>query len=136
MKNLLRHLAMFFITIHAATAVEVQKVTPIEAAQRVKSGKAVLVDVREAAEWSETGVAAPATLLPKSDLDGERRLWKKFLAQASGKEIILYCRSGKRAGVVAETLAKEGHSVANAGGMNDWRAAGLPTRKADEPATK
>ena len=45
----------------AATSV----VAPTEAAKRVADGKAVLIDVREPAEWAETGVAAPAALLPR-----------------------------------------------------------------------
>ena len=40
-----------------------QKITPADAAKLVAAGKAVLVDVREPAEWAETGVATPAVLL-------------------------------------------------------------------------
>jgi len=69
-----------------------------------------------------------AVLLPKSDFDGEQKLWKDFLAKSADKQLILYCRSGKRAGVVAEALAQQGHPVANAGGFKDWQAAGLPVR--------
>ena len=107
----------------------VNPIAPAAAAQLVASGKAVLVDVREPAEWLESGVAAPAVLLPKSEFDGGRvGEWKDFLAQVGDKEIILYCRSGKRAGIVGETLAKEGHKVANAGGFKDWQDAGLPVK--------
>ena len=115
------------------SAAEIPKITPKNAAQLVAEGIAVLVDVREPAEWSETGVAASAVLLPKSDFDGAQKLWKEFLAQNHGKEVILYCRSGKRAGVVGNALAAQGVKVANAGGFADWEAAGLPTRKV-EPA--
>jgi rhodanese-related sulfurtransferase len=115
---------------------DVPKITPAEAAQLVADGKAVLVDVREPAEWLETGVAKPAVLLAKSDFDGAMAdNWKDFLAQSGDKEIILYCRSGKRAGIVGEALAKSGHKVTNAGGFKDWQAAGLPVRSA-EPGKK
>ena len=93
-------------------------------------GKAPAVDVREPAEWAEAGVAAPAVLLPKSDFDGARKLWAPFLEKNAGKQIILYCRSGRRADTVAQALAAEGRSAANAGGLKDWQAAGLPTRPA------
>ena len=107
----------------------VEHITPAQAAQLVADGKAVLVDVREPAEWLESGVAAPAVLLPKSEFDGGRvGEWKDFLAKVGDKEIITYCRSGKRSGLVAEALEKEGHKVANAGGFKDWQAAGLPTK--------
>ena len=114
-----------------ALAAEVSKITPKEADKLVADGKAVLVDVREPAEWAETGVAEKAVLLPKSDFDGAQKLWKDFLAKNGDKEVILYCRSGKRAGVIGATLAAKGIKVANAGGFSDWEAAGLPTRKVD-----
>lgn len=114
---------------------DVAKISPADAAQLVADGKAVLVDVREPAEWLETGVAAPAVLLPKSEFDdGLAGAWKDFLAKAGDKEIITYCRSGKRADVVAAALAKDGHKVANAGGFKDWQAAGLPVRPANPGA--
>jgi len=92
----------------------------------------VLVDCREASEWADTGVAATATLLPKSDFDGDKKLWKEFLAKNKGKQVILYCRGGSRAGAVAAALNEQGVTASNAGGFKDWTAAGLPTRKADE----
>lgn len=99
-----------------------------EAATRVAAGQAVLIDVRESDEWRESGVAAPAVLLPLSDLRGERTEWKAFLAAHQGKELILYCRSGHRAGIAADILKKEGFKTANAGAFKDWTAAGLPVR--------
>ncbi len=121
----------FAMLFSSALAKDIPKVTPQSAAQLVADGKAVLVDVREPAEWAETGVAAPAVLLPKSDFDGAQKLWKEFLAQTTGKEVILYCRSGKRAGMVGAALAAQGVNVANAGGFSDWESAGLPTRKVE-----
>ena len=115
-------------TMHAA---EVAKITPKAADKLVAEGKAVVVDIREPAEWAETGVVANAVLLPKSDFDGAQKQWKEFLAKNSDKEVILYCRSGKRAGVVGEALAAKGIKVANAGGFSDWQSAGLPTRKVE-----
>ena len=115
-------------TMHAA---EVAKITPKAADKLVAEGKAVLVDIREPVEWAETGVAASAVLLPKSDFDGAQKQWKEFLAKNSDKEVILYCRSGKRASVVGEALAAKGIKVANAGGFSDWQSAGLPTPKGE-----
>jgi len=115
--------------IAAAAAAEVSKISPAEAARLVAQGTAVLVDVREPAEWAETGVVTGAALLPKSDFDGDRKLWQDFLAQAGDKQLILYCRSGKRSGTVAAALAQQGRKVANAGGFKDWQDAGQPVRK-------
>lgn len=115
-------------------AADASVVAPAEAARRVADGKAVLVDVREPAEWAETGVAAPAALLPLSDLTGDRKQWREFLEIHRDQELILYCRSGHRAGRAAAILAGEGFKAANAGGFADWQSANLPVRKSDQPA--
>ena len=127
-------LTALLATATIAIAADVAKITPKSAAKLVADGKAVLVDVREPSEWAETGVAAPAVLLAKSDFDGAQKDWKPFLEQNAGKDIILYCRSGNRSGKVAAVLAEKGLKVANAGGLKDWQAAGLPTRPV--PAAK
>lgn len=129
--SLLTMLSLFTVRVTAA----VPAITPADAAKLVADGKAVLVDVREPSEWAESGVAAPAALLPKSEFDaGLIGEWKDFLAKAGDRQIILYCRSGKRSAAVAEALAAKGHQVANVGGFKDWQAAGLPVRKSTEPA--
>jgi rhodanese-related sulfurtransferase len=128
-----RFLAALLMTTAAFAAENTApKISPAEAAKLVDTGKAVLVDCREPAEWAESGVAKQAVLLPKSDFDGEKKQWKEFLAANKGKQVILYCRSGGRAGTIATALAKEGMTTANAGGFKDWTAAGLPTRPANE----
>lgn len=118
-------------SLHAA---EAPKIAPTEAAKLVAEGKAVLVDCREPSEWQETGVAAPATLLPKSDFDGDRKQWNEFLAKNAGKQILVYCRSGRRSGAVASALVEKGVKTANVGGFQEWVDAKLPTRPAAEPA--
>lgn len=131
--NTPRFLAALLATTAAFAAENTaQKITAAEAAKLVENGKAVLVDCREPAEWQESGVAKPATLLAKSDFDGEQKQWKEFLAKNKGKQVIVYCRSGGRAGTVAAALGKQGVNAVNMGGLKDWTAAGLPTRKADE----
>lgn len=121
--------ALFGLGASVAVAGEVAKISPTEAAERVAQGKAVLVDVREPDEWADTGVAAPAVLLPMSDFEDKQKLWKPFLEQNAGKDLILYCRSGARSGRVAQKLADQGRTVANAGGFRDWQAADLPVRQ-------
>lgn len=118
------------LTVHAADA---PKITPKEAARLVAEGKAVLVDCREPTEWHETGVAAPAVLLAKSDFDADQTQWKEFLAKHAGKQVIVYCRTGRRSGAVANALAEKGVTAANAGGLKDWTDAGLPTRPVAAP---
>jgi rhodanese-related sulfurtransferase len=126
-----RFVASFLATLSLALAAEVAKLEPAAAAKLVAEGKAVLVDVREASEWADTGVAGPAVLLAKSDFDGAQAGWKPFLEKNRAKEIILYCRSGNRAGIIAAALAGQGFNVANGGAFKDWAAAGLPVRKVE-----
>lgn len=117
-------LALFVVSIYAADAGYLK---PEEAANRVAAGTAVLVDVREPAEWAG-GVVASAALLPLSDLRGDRKAWKPFLEANQGKEIILYCRTGNRSGQAAALLSAEGKKTANAGAFSAWEAAGQPVR--------
>ncbi|HWA87680.1 MAG TPA: rhodanese-like domain-containing protein [Opitutus sp.] len=129
MKKLILALAACALGASLAFAATVAKISPVDAAQRAAASTAVLIDVREPAEWSATGVAAPAVLLPMSDFKGAQKLWKPFLEKNAGKELILYCRTGHRAGIVGEQLAAAGRTVANAGGFRDWTAAKLPVRQ-------
>lgn len=134
MKKLLPLFAMLSL-FSSLFAADTPTISPADAAKLVAEGKAVLIDVREPSEWADSGVAAPAVLLPKSEFDaGQVGDWKDFLAKVGDKQIITYCRSGKRSGAVAEALAAKGHKVANAGGFKGWQDAGLPVRKATEPA--
>ena len=117
-----------FVSMFSPSDSGVRRVEPAEAAQLVRDKKAVLVDVREPAEW-EGGVAQKAVLLPLSDLTGPRLQWKPFLSQVGDREIILYCRSGSRSGRAAAILASEGFKSANGGSLGAWQAAGLPMRR-------
>lgn len=136
MKTLSRLTGLLLASLVTVNA-QVTKITPSAAAQLVAEGKAVLVDVREPSEWAETGVAAPAMLLPKSEFDaGMTGAWKDFIKQVGDKQVITYCRSGRRSDAVAAALAEKGLKVANAGGFNAWQEAGLPVRKAAEPTKK
>ncbi len=100
-------------------------ITPAEAHAAVKSGDAILIDVREPGEWS-SGVAHSCVLLAFSDLRGSRRKWEPFLNANRDKQLVLYCASGTRSGMAAGRLRREGFNVANLGGISRWTGAGLP----------
>lgn len=136
MKKITALLAIFSLSLLplGLRAADPARISPADAARLVAEGKAVIVDVREANEWAESGVAAPATLLAKSEFDeGLVGEWKSFLEKNKDKQIITYCRRGGRATAVATELEKKGYNVAVAGSLADWQAAGLPIRKASEP---
>lgn len=91
----------------------------------LKSGSAVLVDIREPSEWAG-GVAKQAALMPLSDLRGPRTQWRAFLTKHAGKKLLLYCHSGSRSGMAAAQLRKAGVDAVNAGSLRDWDRAGWP----------
>lgn len=102
--------------------------TPQEAHQLVKAGKAVLVDVREEEELKEEGMAEGALWMPTSLMSEDAPEWQAFQKELPrDKPVILYCRSGNRSGRVAELLKCDGYDTVNLGGFKDWVAAGLPT---------
>jgi rhodanese-related sulfurtransferase len=107
----------------------VPKVTPQEAAAQLAAGQAVLIDVREADEWAETGVAAPALTLPMSAFKAPSPEWTQALESHKTQRLLLYCHSGGRSQRVAELLHRQGFQTANVGGFADWASAGLPVRK-------
>lgn len=91
-----------------------------EAARRLDSGEAVLLDVRESEEW-QAGHAPEAQHLPMSEL--RARLGEV----ARGRPILAICRSGNRSGRVTAALTEAGYEIENVrGGMKAWVKAGLP----------
>lgn len=91
----------------------------------LKADMAVLVDVREAAEWT-AGTARNAVLLPLSDLHGPRQQWNVFLEKNRGKQLLLYCHSGMRSATAAAQLRREGLAARNAGSLAALDRAGWP----------
>ena len=101
----------------------VPRARPADCFARIRSGTALLVDVREEREWRR-GVADQAVLLPLSDLIRSRRRWGPFLEAVSGRELVLYCGVGGRAAIAGRLLAAEGFRPTNGGGLREWVAAG------------
>lgn len=109
-----------------AMFISIPRLNPSDCADRIRSGAAILVDVREPDEWTE-GVADQAALLPLSDLNGPRTHWKPFLETVANRELVLYCRAGGRSLIAAKVLAAEGFRTANGGAFSAWAEAGWPT---------
>lgn len=125
MKLLLLVLLAGAVLLLARSALAGEIISPGEASKRVESGAAVLIDVREADEWTG-GVVKGALLLPLSDLRGPRDRWRPVLETHRDKELILYCRSGNRSGIAARILSAEGFRATNAGGFAAWKEAKQP----------
>ena len=85
-----------------------------------------LIDVREDSEWS-AGHAAGAMHLGRGVI--ERDIEAK-VPQKDAK-VVLYCHSGSRSALAADSLAKMGYSnvYSLAGGITAYQSAGLPMEK-------
>ena len=90
------------------------------------SADAVLIDVRSEAEY-RTGHVKGAVLIPHD------RIAEKIAAAAPEKQrpVYLYCRTGRRAGIAAETLKSLHYAVIyNLGSLEDaLRFLGRPLEK-------
>ncbi len=99
----------------------IESITPQQAAARLSRGEAVLIDVREPAEFA-AGHIAEAMSVPLAKLS-------EILANLpAGKPVIFQCERGVRGERACERAATAGlRDVANlAGGLAAWRQAGLP----------
>ncbi len=96
------------------------EITPAEGQQKVKDG-AVLVDVREANEYSEVH-AQGAVLIPLSEFES------RYTELPKDKELVVICRSGARSARAIEFLEKNGYNETFnlGGGTIAWVEAGLP----------
>jgi hydroxyacylglutathione hydrolase len=96
-------------------------VTPREARALVDDGNAVIVDVREPAEW-RTGHIPNAVHVPLRNLE------KRAKKLPRDRPIIVQCRTGNRSRVAARMLRARGFTdVRNLrGGLLAWNAQGLP----------
>ncbi len=97
--------------------------------QRLAKKEAVLLDVREQAEWDEAHVEG-AVSLPNSKL--QKGIDAKALLGIIPKDKIVYthCRAGRRALAAAEELSKQGYDVrALKPGIQELLDAGFPKAK-------
>ncbi|MFK0258874.1 rhodanese-like domain-containing protein [Streptomyces sp. NPDC090445] len=106
------------------------RLTPLQARRRTTDGDAVLLDVREQAEW-DAGHAPGAVHAPLSRLVTGAPL----PTAAEDRQLVVICRSGHRSRQAAKLLTGRGaQAVDVAGGMTAWAAAGLPV--VDERGTR
>ncbi len=108
----------------ASAKKKITEISPNDAAAKMKSGGAVLIDVRDPDEWRE-GHIADAINLSRGRLEGniEERV------PDLGTMVIVHCGSGGRSALAAESLQKMGYKNVRsmAGGYKAWKTLGLPT---------
>jgi rhodanese-related sulfurtransferase len=92
----------------------------VTAAADLRDAGAVVLDVREPAEWAE-GHIPGATLIPLGELA------RRTSELPDDETIVVICRSGNRSAQGRDILRAAGYEATSVdGGMTAWRAAGLP----------
>ncbi len=97
---------------------------PAEAKRLLDEGRAILVDIRDPNEYAREHILGarlvPLGSLDTHDFDRDR---------AAGKAAIFQCQSGRRTAMNAARLVAAGFkdTYVIEGGLNGWRAAGLPS---------
>lgn len=101
-----------------------KEVTPDALSAMVGSGKAIVVDVREADEFA-AGHIPGAVNVPLSDFSPDK------LPHTEGKLLVLNCLGGKRSGLALDKCGVAQSSVNThlAGGFDGWSKAGLPVER-------
>jgi len=96
-----------------------------DAVRLINHDKAVLIDVREPAEFA-AGHAAGARNVPLNTLEGA-----KGLPTNKATPLVVVCATGARSSRAVAQLRKAGYSSVHslAGGTAAWRSASLPVEK-------
>jgi len=93
------------------------------------AGEAILVDVREPAEFAEQRIPGSVSV-PLSSFSADK------LPDPGNGRIVLICAIGRRSIKAADLLHAAGHAEVTHlyGGLTAWEAAGLPTVSDDAEA--
>ena len=94
-----------------------EQITPEEAKKIMDSGEEhIILDTREKDEFDE-GHIPGAILIPYTEIENKA----EEMLPDKDKLILVYCRSGRRSKIAAESLAKLGYTnVKEFGGIIDW----------------
>lgn len=96
-----------------------RSISPQEAARRLAAGEALLIDVREPAEFAASHIPLAVSL----PLGGLPELLTTLPRE---RTLIFQCQSGMRSAQACALAATRGDSVSLDGGIGAWQAAGLP----------
>lgn len=94
-----------------------EQITPEEAKKIMDSGEEhIILDTREQDEF-DSGHIPKAILIPYTEIENKA----EEMLPDKDKLILVYCRSGRRSKIAAESLAKLGYTnVKEFGGIIDW----------------
>ena len=104
----------------------VPEVGALEAVQLLNRKNAVMIDVREPAEFG-AGHAPNAKNIPLAQLDKRIGELEKF----KGRPVVVVCQTGGRSHAATAQLKKAGFAevVVLAGGIGAWQQANMPVEK-------
>ena len=128
-------MAMSFMQMAEEAMAQVEGISAKEVQQRLEQdSNTLLVDVRDAADISSTGLAAGASnislgMLPvKADLQLPEE-WRDAGLQDRSRPVITTCQLGPNGAIGARLLKDMGFTNVSYmdGGMEAWKAAELPT---------
>ena len=104
-------------TVEEGEKIMYQQITQEEAKKIMDSGAPhIVLDVREQDEFDE-GHIPNAILIPYTEIDAKA----EGILTDKDAQILVYCRSGRRSKIAAESLANLGYTnVKEFGGIIDW----------------
>ena len=99
-----------------------QELSAATVQNRLRDRSILLVDVREPQEYAAERIAG-AVLFPLSSFD------PAALPSPENCEIVFHCGTGKRSAMAVARCLEQGitHTAHLTGGIQAWKAAGLPT---------
>ncbi len=107
---------------------DVPKLSPEEVREKLHSGNALLVDVRDSSEVRDSGKIRGAVNVTRGMLEFRADPASPYHDPAFQKDrtVILYCASGGRSALAGKTLKDFGYqNVFNGGAFKDLAGAGL-----------
>ncbi len=104
---------------------EVTELEPEEVKELLDAGRILLIDVREPAEYHTERIPG-ALLYPLSTFDATQ------LPHDESRRVVFHCAAGGRSFTAALQRMAQGQPGAHmAGGIAQWKAAGLPVIRVD-----
>lgn len=109
--------------VNSAPAKNLPREINIQEAASMRDSGAFILDVREQSEWDEVHIPN-ATLIPLGQLEA------RVKEVPQDEDVVVVCRSGNRSATGRDILVKAGFTrvTSMAGGVNQWKAQGLPTQ--------
>jgi rhodanese-related sulfurtransferase len=111
----------------------VRKLSPAEAAEKIKAGNVLIVDVRDSGEVQQSGKIQGAVNVSRGMLEFRADPETPYhnAAFQKDKTVLVYCASGGRSALAGKRLKDMGYNtVYNIGGFKELADAGLPTEPA------